>query len=118
MNLNYFVGKVCTVFTRPINRDFQAENPEYYPQQLINYFVGTVESVDDEGIMLVQSANRLKTFIERPIVAIAEEEVVKRPVAPPQPPQPPKQPPSPFIDLNAVESLTKTWGKPGSSSPK
>jgi len=69
-NLNHFIGKVCTVFTSPINRNYKEE-------QLHNYFLGVVESVDSEGISLGQLTGNLKTFLFFPhIVGIAEEEVL------------------------------------------
>jgi hypothetical protein len=75
--LRYFVGKVCTVFTHPINRDFKTESPQSYPQQLYVYFVGYVESVSETGIMLTQALTGLKTFLFlNHVIGISEEEVL------------------------------------------
>ena len=76
-NLNYFIGKVCTIFTVPINREYQKENPGTYPQQLYTYFVGVVESINEYGIMLkqLQSKNKSFYFVSH-IIGIAEEEVL------------------------------------------
>lgn len=75
--LRYFVGKVCTVFTLPINREFKTENPNTYPQQLYVYFVGFVESVSETGIMLRQALTGMKTFLFlNHVVGISEEEVL------------------------------------------
>ena len=72
---NYFIGKICTIFTVPFNRDFQQENPQRYPEQVYKYFVGVVEYIDDHGLMLQQSTTGLKSWISlNHIVAIAEEE--------------------------------------------
>jgi hypothetical protein len=76
-NLTHFIGKVCTVFTVPINRDYQKENPKTYPQQLYAYFMGVVESIDQHGVMLTQLLTGKKTFFyHSSIVGIAEEEVI------------------------------------------
>lgn len=72
--LNYFINRPCTVFTSPINRDFKQENPKAYPGQLLAYFTGFVESVDEFGVMLRHFSTPQKTFILlHNIVAIAEE---------------------------------------------
>lgn len=78
--LQYFKGKICTIFTSPINRNFKEENPESYPQPVFMYFVGVVESITDQGMFLQQVANTdskkpLKTyfFLDK-ILGIAEEE--------------------------------------------
>jgi hypothetical protein len=75
-NLKYFFGKVCTVFTVPINRDYHKENPKTYPQQLHAYFMGVVESIDQHGIMLTQLDGKKSFFYHGAIVGIAEEEVL------------------------------------------
>ena len=120
-NLDHFVGKICTVFTVPLNRDFKAENPTIYPQQIINYFVGTVEFVDEDGLMLVQSSSprQLRTYIFRnALVAIAEEHVVVERPAAPKTIQQPKQPVSPHLNVASLETLTKTWSNTVGSGPK
>lgn len=77
--LEYFLGKVCTIFTIPINRDFKAENPTTYPQPVFHYFVGKVIEIDEKGVFLQQWNNNKKLrsyfFIEH-IVGISEEEVL------------------------------------------
>lgn len=79
-DLKYFVGKPCTIFTPPINRNFKEENPQTYPEPIFIYFIGVVESVTDQGLFLQQVANTgskkpLKTyfFLDK-ILGIAEEE--------------------------------------------
>jgi len=76
--LKTFVGKYCTVFTVPINRNFKEENPGTFTEQVTNYFMGRVLEVDSEGLVLEQATpERLRTFFFREhIVAIAEEEVL------------------------------------------
>lgn len=78
--LQYFKGKVCTIFTSPINRNFKEENPESFPQPVFVYFIGVVDSITDQGLFLQQVSNidskrPLKTyfFLDK-ILAIAEEE--------------------------------------------
>jgi hypothetical protein len=78
--LNYFVNRPCSVFTSPINRDFKQENPKAYPGQLLAYFTGFVESVDEFGVMLKHFTGSQKTYILLPnIVAIAEESIEPMP---------------------------------------
>lgn len=77
--LEHFVGKVCTVFTVPTNRDFKSENPSTFPQPIFHYFVGKVLEVDSRGILLEQwnNSKKLRTFffIDH-IISISEEEIL------------------------------------------
>ena len=77
-NIKYFIGKVCTVFTIPINRNFKEENPQTYPEQLYFYFTGVVEDVDEKGILITQVMGEgLKSyFFLNSVVGIAEEKVL------------------------------------------
>lgn len=75
-NLTYFIGKICTVFTVALNRNFKEENPATYPKNLFNYFIGKVESVDEHSIMLTTISGLKMLFFKQAIVAIAEEEVL------------------------------------------
>jgi hypothetical protein len=75
--LQYFVGKVCTIFVTPINRNFKEENPASFPQQMYVYFLGIVESIDEDGVWLIQLHKNLKSFWKHEqIVGIAEEEML------------------------------------------
>lgn len=77
--LNYFVGKVCTVFTVQTNRDFKSENPQTFPQPIFHYFVGKVLEVTQKGIFMEQwnSPKKLRTFFFMDyIVSISEEEIL------------------------------------------
>ena len=77
--LEYFVGKVCTIFTIPTNRDFKSENPQTFPQPIFHYFVGKVLGISNKGIFIEQwnSAKKLRTFFFLDhIVSIYEEEVL------------------------------------------
>ncbi|RDJ35628.1 MAG: hypothetical protein DWQ19_12485 [Crenarchaeota archaeon] len=77
MNLKYFTGKMCTVFTHPINRNFKEESPETYPKQAYIYFVGVVEEIDSEGVWITQATTGLKSyFFKHSLIGIAEEEVL------------------------------------------
>jgi hypothetical protein len=72
----HFKGKVCTIFTTAINRDFQQENPSIYPKQLYKYFVGVVEDITDYGILIQQVVTGLRSWIFLShVVSIAEEVV-------------------------------------------
>lgn len=77
--LEYFVGKICTVFTVPTNRDFKSENPQTFPQPVFHYFVGKVMEVNSRGICLEQwnSEKKLRSFFFMDhIVSISEEEIL------------------------------------------
>ena len=83
-HLEYFVDKICTIFTVPTNRDFKNENPVTFPQPVFHYFVGKVLKLDDKGILVQQwnGNKKLKSyFFFNHIVGICEEEVLdpKRP---------------------------------------
>lgn len=76
-NTKYFLGRICTIITKSINRDFKAENPGTYPQQVFEYFLGLVESIDQQGVMLKQIGSDRRTyFFMHNIIGIAEEEVL------------------------------------------
>ena len=69
-NLRHFVGRVCTVHTRPTNW-------KHDQQQSLDYFMGVVDSIDALGMMLTNVINRNKTYIFlEAIIAIAEETVI------------------------------------------
>jgi hypothetical protein len=77
--LEYFVGKICTIFTVPTNRDFKSENPQTFPQPIFHYFVGKIIEISTRGILIEQWNNekRLRTFffIDH-IISISEEEIL------------------------------------------
>jgi|SRR5215831_2388589 len=73
MNLTYFVGKACTIFTHPVNRNFNEK-------QLQDYFIGMVESVDARGIWTKHPLTGCKNYYPMEgIIAICEEQVVHDP---------------------------------------
>lgn len=77
--LEYFVGKICTLFTVPTNRDFKSENPQTFPQPMFHYFVGKVTEVNQNGIFLEQwnSEKKLKSFFfMNHIIGLSEEEIL------------------------------------------
>src|ERR1035437_7689701 len=106
--LNYFNNKFCTIFTSPTNRTFS-------PQQLLEYFSGFIESIDNNGIM-INSINKTKSyFFLDDVVSIAEEQTLdeeknakeieeikkaKEPIL--------KEDNSPFLDITTLESLSKS----------
>jgi hypothetical protein len=76
-SLKYFVGKVCSIFVAENSRDLRAEDPQNYPASYYRYFLGMVESIDEEGLLLTQLHKGLKVFVmKKHLVAIAEEEVL------------------------------------------
>jgi len=74
--LRPFIGKVCTIFTVPINRNFKEENPGTFTEQVFNYFTGRVLETDAEGVLLEQlTPERLRSyFCKQHIIAICQEE--------------------------------------------
>jgi hypothetical protein len=77
MILSKFVGKVCTIFTLPINMDYHDGNPENYKQKMMIYFLGVVEEVDSKGILMRQlDGELLRYFVLDNIVGIAQEKVL------------------------------------------
>ncbi len=75
-NLKYFENKVVTFFTAPINRNFEEE-------ALINYFVGRITKIDDNGIWYEHLLNKCQNFIfYSSIISIAEELVKQKSDAP------------------------------------
>ena len=77
--IEQFVGRVCTILTRSLNRDFKQENPNTYPEQIFHYFMGMVLGVDEHGIMIeqVMTPERLRSyFFFHSIVGIAQEQVL------------------------------------------
>lgn len=68
--LSDLVGKVCTVSTVEVNFRFK-------PEQMMDYFMGTVEAVDDEFIWLRHPQTKCLSGIARKyLVNIAEEQVL------------------------------------------
>lgn len=56
-SIKYFVGKICTIITGPINRNFKDEaqavgKPELYPMNLVDHFMGRVVSIDANSIVI------------------------------------------------------------------
>jgi hypothetical protein len=66
-NLNYFIGKPVTVISTAYTKFFSNE-------MFSNYFVGIVESIDENGILLKSLTNNCKSyyFLDN-IISIAEE---------------------------------------------
>ena len=109
-SLNYFIGKVCTIFTTPINRTFQE-------RQSIDYFVGRIEAIDEFGIMTSHAITGCKNyFFLKHIIGVSEEQVLN-----PEKPEDAKlleefqamkklqtsEESSPFVDLDQLKALSK-----------
>lgn len=68
--LQYFVGKVCTVFFGPINRSFDE-------RQILDYFVGIIEAVDGECIWSLHPLTKTRNcYFIKHIYSISEEQVL------------------------------------------
>ena len=75
--LDYFVGKVCTVFTGPINHNLAQDNPQGHLDQMLAYWLGRVDAVTENGIVLSQLGTGQKSFwFYQGIRGIAEEKVL------------------------------------------
>lgn len=69
-SLKHFVGKPCTVTTIAINYRFN-------PEQMNDYFMGMIESIDDHGILMYHASTKCKNYIFFPhIVSITEEQLL------------------------------------------
>lgn len=70
MDLKYFIGKACTILTTQINFNFKYE-------QMIEYFVGIVEDISPQGILLSHLQTKCKSFISMQyVVSITEEQTL------------------------------------------
>ncbi len=101
----YFVGKYCTIFTHPINRNFTEE-------ENIPYFVGLVRSIDREGVA-VENVGKMSFFPRNWIVGISEEHVAEEEDFEPVPTENTPQiieeavGNSPFIDIETIKNMVK-----------
>jgi hypothetical protein len=115
MDLSYFVGKACSIFTTPINRTFTEK-------QLIDHFVCFVEAVDDKGVLGRHPVSGGKNFYGiAHIVAIIEEEVVhKPPLGLPDimDAKPNKSPMTDYVNTNSLEDLAQKAKSLGQKIPR
>ena len=66
----FFIGKPCTVTTLQINFRFKEE-------QMMDYFMGIIDDIDEHGILMTHPITKCKNYIFFPhIVSIAEEQVL------------------------------------------
>lgn len=107
--MQYFVGKPVTIFTHPINRQFAEED-------LIKYFVGEVQSVDNTGVLMRQfGCDRQSYFTWHGILGIVEEETFNpddpkdmEKIAEMMKAEPALTPQtSPFIDIKAIKEMAQ-----------
>lgn len=69
-NLDYFRNKIVTIFTSPINRNFTE-------QEALEYFVGKITSIDDNGIWYEHLKTKCLNFIfYNKITSISEEKFI------------------------------------------
>jgi hypothetical protein len=67
--LEYFKNKIVTIFVGPINRNFEEKDS-------INYFVGRLTEVDDNGIWYQHIGNMCMNFVFfNQVVSISEEQI-------------------------------------------
>lgn len=68
---NYFIGKICTIITVPININ------NLGAAERASIFTGTVEEINQNGI-LINGLQGLKSFFyKHQVVGVLEERVVK-----------------------------------------
>jgi hypothetical protein len=69
-NLEYFVGKIVTFITPPINRPLQ-------DRDILSYMLGRVTKIDEEGIWFEHLQTKNLNFIfYTNLISLAEEQVV------------------------------------------
>jgi hypothetical protein len=68
-SLEYFKNRIVTVFVGAINRNFTEKDS-------INYFVGRLTEIDDNGIWYQHAGNGCMNFVfYEQVVAISEEQL-------------------------------------------
>jgi hypothetical protein len=69
-SLEYFKNKIVTFFVSPINRNFDEE-------QILDYFLGRVTEMDDQGIWFEHVKSKCMNFIfYDKIISISEEKFI------------------------------------------
>jgi len=72
-NLKHFIGKYCTITTVQINYRFKYE-------QMVDYFMGRIEAIDENGILVTHPITKCKNYIFlKYMVSIAEEQYTEDP---------------------------------------
>lgn len=72
---DYFVGRVVTVLTQPVAREFPATEQGSY--QHSQYFTGRVEHVDSTGLWLLDPGRKVRSYFQwQWIVGVCEEQEV------------------------------------------
>lgn len=78
--LKYFVGKICSILTEPVNRDFKEEveslkKPQLYPQNVLDHFTGRVISIDPNCIVTEHPLLKTRAYFRMPkVIGIIEEQ--------------------------------------------
>lgn len=70
----YFVGKVCTIITSPINRNFSEKI-------LLDYFLGRIKKFDEMGIWYEHLNSKKMNFVFYSYVVTVAEETEIKPVS-------------------------------------
>jgi hypothetical protein len=67
---DYFEGRVCSILVTPVPRSFDE-------RQFADYFVGQINSIDEDGIWTTHAITSCKNFYSlEKVVAIVEEQVL------------------------------------------
>ena len=72
MIVNYFKGKICTIITNPINIANLGK------AEMVNIFTGTVDCVDEDGILMCNFQGLKSYFYNTSIVCILEEKITNK----------------------------------------
>ena len=71
-NLQYFVGKVCSIFTSPVNRSFD----ELHARE---HFVARIQEINADGLWGTHPHSGMMSFFAMPHIMLIAEEVELNP---------------------------------------
>lgn len=102
--LKYFIGRVCTVTTTPINFPFKT-------RQMVDYFTGVITEIHTKGIMMTHPLTGSKSYIlMKHIVSISEEQVMDE-IPKEDSYTPIKEEKQQFLNADALEELASRTKK-------
>lgn len=103
-----FVGRICTILTHSTNKS------NYNDQQFADFFTGTVDSIDEDGIFVTHIITKCKSYFSfQNVIGILEEQTINdtdpqyQEVEPLIKNESPLKNESPFIDPDMLSSLIK-----------
>ncbi len=78
--IKYFKGKICSILTEPINRNFKEEaqalnKPKLYPQNVLDHFTGRVIHTDAACVIIEHPLLKTRSYFSiDKIIGIIEEQ--------------------------------------------